>query len=153
MTSSLFQSKPIRGDDELTFFPYLRPDLLLVSDTAREAACALHMGACVIHTEAGSLGAVDRNIFAVLVLWHLLSIRTTINYSHPQQCVPVVMVCSHRVFGEPHSHHFSVRICFSWNMGMFLWIFAGQEREASFMDWIPTLQLIYIEPSSEGTLG
>lgn len=62
VTSSLFQSKPIRGDDELTFFPYLRPDLLLVSDTVREAACALHMGACVIHTEAGSLGAVDRNI-------------------------------------------------------------------------------------------
>lgn len=104
----------------------------------RGAACALHMGACVVQThtekESGSLlclEAVDRNIFAVLVLWHLPSSCSIINNSQAQQCVPVsecmsvcerthacvmvcvVMMCSHQVFGEPTFPHSSLRICFS----------------------------------------
>ena len=73
MTSSLFQSKPIRGDDELTLLPYLGPDLLLLCDTAREAACALHMGARVTHThthaEASSPVWMPLTDFFLLLSW------------------------------------------------------------------------------------
>lgn len=95
VTSALLQSKPIRGDDELTLLSCLGPDLLLLYDTAREAACALHIGACVMHTHRSSQAAspfwklLTETFFAVLVLWHLPSIRSIINYSQPQQCVPV----------------------------------------------------------------
>lgn len=43
------------------------------------------------------LGAVDREFFAILELWHIPSIRTIINYSQPQQGVPpldCVCVCA-----------------------------------------------------------
>lgn len=131
------------------------------------------MGACVthahthihLHTQKQAVRQPalcwSRNIFAILVLWHLPSIRTIIHYSQPQQCVPVyvclcvsecvrahvsvyhracvVTICSHRIFGEPRSQHSSLRICFSslflGTWACFLWM--SEERNTMLHSCAP----------------
>lgn len=118
-------------------------------------------------------GSCWLKFFAVLVLWHLPSIRTIINYSRLQQCVPVtkrmcvwarahvsvyLSVCGHDMlssdlWGATFHPLLSQNLLFlsaSWNMGSFLWIFAGHELDALLMDFV---QLTYSKRSSEGSLG
>lgn len=145
----------------------------------RSSLCSSHGILCHTHWSRQSgrqpalFGSCWQKNFAVLVLWHLLSIRTIINYSRPQECVLVskrmcVWVCAHvcvyhsvcghemlssDLWGATFHPLLSQNLLFlsaSWNMGSFLWIFSGHEYDASFMD---SVQLIYTELSSEGSSG
>lgn len=58
MTSALLQPEPIRGGDELTLLSCLGSHSLPLHDTVREAACVLHMGACVMHTHTHTLSHI-----------------------------------------------------------------------------------------------
>lgn len=138
VTSALLQSKPIRGDDELTLLSCLGPDLLLLCDTARGAACALHMGARVMHThtpeavrqpalfgscwqkhflpswcfgihQASAASSIIHNLSSVFPCLSACLCASACTCRCVSQCVCSVTICSHRIFGEPRS---SLRISF-----------------------------------------
>ncbi len=139
VTSTLFQSKPIRDEDELTLLSYLGPDLLPLCDTLNEAACALHMGACVIHTQKQAGSQAARPVCERLTETFFCYPGALASTKHPHHhqlfttsavcpcasvclcacvcmsvriTVCVVTICSHQIFGEPRSCHSSLRSCF-----------------------------------------
>lgn len=112
--SSLFQSRPIRGDDELRLIYFSLPWFAaVVWHGERDSLCSSHGSVCHTRRSRQPRPVWEEFIecfFIVLLLWHIPSFRTIINYLKPQQCVPkseCLCMCvwsQYVLFGSSESH-------------------------------------------------